>query len=104
MQLSPLVLFDSEKVLGHLAPVKPNGEPDNDVLVTVTSSDPTQVGVELVEANGHSFWLLTPLDTGMATITMSAPGYNPTTVDVSYSPGQPRELNAQFDAPVSDLL
>lgn len=103
MQMPPIHMFDTEKVQLTVSPVKPNGEPDENVVVTWASSAPDQVGVEPIGDLGHSCWVTTPLDTGSATITVDAPGYNPSTVDVSYEPGIPRELNLQVGTPIPDV-
>lgn len=99
--LDPVTLFDSEKAMLTVAPRLPNGDPDTTVEVSVTSSDSTQVGVEQIDA--RNWWITTPLDSGSATLTLDAPGYEADTLAVSYSPGLPRRLNVTVGAPVSDI-
>lgn len=103
MQMPPIQLFDSEKVLLHSSPKLPNGDLDTKVVVTWVSDTPDQVTLEPVDPLGRDCWALTPLDNGAATVTATAPGYNPSTQPISYALGQPRELNLSSDAPVSDL-
>jgi len=112
----PIVMLDVERVLVSVAPRKPNGDPDPTVQVAWASSDPAQVGVEVLpeheglDAEGlpitipgtHEAWLLTPLDRGAADVTISAPGYETTLQPLSYEPGVPGQLNVSVGTPVPD--
>jgi hypothetical protein len=103
MQMPTITLFDSEKVLLHSSPKLPNGDLNTTVQVSWASDATDQVALEPVGPLGHDCWALTPLDNGSATITVTAPGYNTSTQPITYSLGQPRELNLSSDAPVSDI-
>lgn len=98
--LPPVVLKDSEKVLVAVAPLLANGEPDTTVDVTWESSDPS-VGIE-EQADGRSAYILTPGESGSATITVTAQGYESETLSVSYEPGAPRHLNLSVGTPEPD--
>jgi len=99
--LPPLKMLDVEKVQLSVAPQLANGEPDTTVDVSWESSDPSQVSVEPAE-DDRSCFCLTPLETGVATVTVSAPGYESVTIEISYAPGVPRSLNATIGSPVPD--
>jgi hypothetical protein len=101
--LPPIKMLDVEKVLLSVAPQKADGTVDDSVIVTWSSSDPTQVGVEPSSTdNGRSCFALTPLESGTAIISASAPGYDTDTVEVSYAPGVAGKLNLSAGTPVSD--
>lgn len=100
--IPPIKMLDVEKVLLSVAPQKADGTPDDAVNVTWTSSDPAQVGIEPQDALGRSIYALTPLDTGVATVTATGAGYEPDTVEISYAPGQPRKLNLSAGTPVPE--
>lgn len=101
--LPPIKLLDVEKVLLSVSPQKSDGTVDDSVVVTWTSSDPAQVGLEVSTTdNGRSCFALTPLDHGTATITASAPGYASDTVDITYAPGTPGVLNLSAGNPQPD--
>ena len=111
-------LLDVEKVLLSVMPRKADGKIDVNAVVTWTSSAPDQVGIEpgtepfifndsaegdVTCPGNFNCFALTPLDTGAADVTVSAPGYDPAIFAISYAPGQPRSLNASYGQPVSDL-
>ena len=100
MPVPPVVLKDTEKLLISVAPQLANGDPDTSVDVSFVSSDPS-VGVE-EQADGRSAYILTPGESGSATITASAPGYAPEDIAVSYEPGVPRSLNLSVGNPEPD--
>ena len=103
--LAPIKMLDVEKVLLSIAPQKADGTADDAVTVSWSSSDPSQVSVEPSTAdNGRSCFALTPLESGVAIITVSAPGYASDTVEVSYAPGIPGKLNLSAGNPVSDIV
>jgi hypothetical protein len=103
MQLNPVTAYDSERRPITSNPKNPDGTLNETVKIDWTSSNPEQVPIEYVDELGRQIWMNTPLDSGSATVTGKAPGYNPTTVDFSYSPGVPRELNSEVGGPVPDI-
>jgi len=111
-------LLDIEKVLLSVMPRKADGKVDIGAVVTWVSSAPDQVGIEpgtepfvfndgdngdVTCPGNFNCFALTPLDTGAADVTVSAPGYDPAIFAISYAPGQPRSLTASYGQPVSDL-
>ena len=113
-------LLDTEKILLSVMPRLANGRVDTEAVVTWTSSDPTQVGVEpgvdpfvfhdpqtgddYTVPGAYNAFALTPLASGTATVTVSAPGYESADFGpITYAPGVPRSLNASVGSPVSDL-
>lgn len=100
--LSPIKLIDTEKVLLSTSPQTSDGNPYEGPL-TWGSSDPAAVAIEPDPAtNGRTAWALTPLETGSATITVSAPGVRTAKVDISYAPPAVGEMNLSAGTPVVD--
>jgi len=63
----------------------PDGTPDPDAVVTVTSSDPSQVGVEVNPDGGY--FITTPLDAGSAVVSSKtvSPGKTYDEFDINFS-------------------
>jgi hypothetical protein len=102
---TPITLNSDQKEAINVAPLLADGSPDLAAQVSFSSSDPS-VGLDAVVADGagnYSAFILTPGQSGAATITVSAPGYDSESVDVSYAPLVARKLNISFGQPVSDL-
>lgn len=101
MQLPDVNSFSNLKTPITASPTAADGTPDPNAVVTVTSSNPTQVGVE---PNGTNGWFLTtPVDTGTALITVSAgPQYEDTTFNFSYQPFVAGQLNVAIGVSVPD--
>lgn len=103
MHYPAIKLFDTEKQLLTVEAVKPDGTVDETVEIKWASSAPDQVAVDPVPGtNGRKCYALTPLDRGAATITFSARGFSPHTVEISYEPPVPGELNLSLGAPEPD--
>lgn len=112
----PIKMLDVERVLLAVSPQKANGTPDPTVQISWSSSDPDQIGIDVLpehdglDAEGntitipatHAAWALTPLDRGAATITASATGYEADIQEISYEPGVPGRLNLSAGIPVPD--
>ena len=90
-------LLDVEKVLLSSSPTLPDGTPAS-VIPEWESSDSDQVSLEVSE-DGLTCWALTPLETGESTITVSAEGFQSATVDISYAPAIPGQLNLSVGTP-----
>lgn len=90
----PLNLFDTDKCLISL-------NPEAKGPFTWESSDPAQVAVE-PQGDGHSCYVLTPLDSGSATITVSAKGYESEIMLVTYTDSTPGELGMSAGSPEPD--
>ena len=98
--LPPQNAFSNQKQPVNTIPTKPNGDPDPDAVVSCVSSDPGQVGVEVNPAGG--FFITTPLDSGSAVITLSAPGYQSAQFQFTYNPPAEGKLNVFFGEDVPD--
>lgn len=113
-------LLDTEKILLSVMPRKADGHVDTAAVVSWTSSDSSQVGIEEgvdpfifhdpqfdeeVECPGKfNCYALTPLTSGSASVTASAPGYDSAEFGpINYAAGQARSLNASVGSPLSDL-
>jgi len=90
----PLVLFDTDKCLISL-------KEEAKGPFTWSSSDPAQVAVE-PQGDGRTCYVLTPGDTGEATITVKAKGYQDQTMLVTYSDSTPGELGMSAGTPEPD--
>lgn len=114
-------LLDVEKITLSVMPRKADGHVDAAAVITWTSSDTSQVGVnvgtgtfdftdpqngnEVVTCPGaFNCEALTPLSSGTATVTASCSGYEDAVFGpITYAPGVPRSLNGSVGLPVSDL-
>lgn len=96
-----ITLFSDQSIPVTVAPLLANGDPDNAVDVSWSSSSDS---VQVVErADGRTADILTPADAGAAVITAKAPGYEDQAFNVSYTPRAARSLNASVGEPTSDL-
>lgn len=113
-------LLDVEKIVLSVMPRKADGSVDVDAQVSWSSSDPSQVGIEL---NTESFVFVdpqsgveydcpgafnatatTPLASGSASVTATAVGYTPEYFGpIEYAAGVARSLNGSVGSPISDL-
>lgn len=101
--LPPISVFSTEKQPMDLNPVRGGQtEVDETAHATVVSSDPSQVEIEVVDADLNKYNLLTPLDSGTAEITISGPGFETDSFTFSYSPFVPGHFNPTFGAAISD--
>ena len=113
-------LLDTEKILLSVMPRKEDGHVDVGATVTWASSDESAVGIdpgtESFEFHDPQFdetvtcpgafncYALTPNQSGSATVTASAAGYESAEFGpIEYAPGVPRSLNASVGSPISDL-
>lgn len=113
-------LLDVEKILLSVMPRKADGHVDAAAVISWASSDESQVGIEpgtesfvfhdpqfdedVTCPGAFNCYALTPLESGSATVTASAAGYESAEFGpITYAPGQPRSLNASVGSPVSDL-
>lgn len=110
-------LVETEKVLLSAAPALPDGTPDPNVVLSWTSSNPSQVGVDIPanvpdteppipNTNNHVAWATTPLANGSAVISIKAQGgaqvYEEVLQPVTYTAAVPGSLNVSGGVPVSD--
>lgn len=119
-QIPVPALLDVEKILLSVMPRKADGHVDTAAVISWSSSDPAQVGIEIgttdftfhdpqfdedvVCPGAFNCFALTPNTTGTGTVTAGAAGYESAEFGpISYAPGQPRSLNASVGSPVSDL-
>lgn len=113
-------LLDIEKIVLSVMPRKADGSVDVDAQVSWSSSDPSQVGIEMnsepfvyvdpqsgVEFNcpgAFNATATTPLASGSASVTATAPGYTPEYFGpIEYAAGVARSLNGSVGSPISDL-
>lgn len=113
-------LVDTEKIVLSVMPRKADGHVDVAASVNWSSSDASQVGIELdtepfvfsdpqfgedVTCPGaFNATATTPLESGSASVTASAAGYESAVFGpIEYAVGQPRSLNGSVGSPISDL-
>lgn len=94
LERPPLTMFDTDKCTLTI-------KEDAKGPFSWKSSDPAAVGVE-PQGDGHSCIVTTPLDSGSATITVSAKGYQDETMLVEYSDSTPGELGLSAGTPEPD--
>jgi hypothetical protein len=102
--LPPHKTFSNLKTQLNTISTLPDGTPDAQAVVTVTSSAPDQVGIETNPAGGY--YVTTPGDTGSATIlirtTSPAAFYEDVSFDFSYGPPPAGVTSVVIGADVPD--
>lgn len=105
--LPPIEIFSDQKQPMDLNPIAPGGtDVDESIQSVVTSSDPSQVEIVVVDAATNRFELLTPLAQGEATIHIEGAPGGPRMEVVEfllrYKPFQEGTWNPTFGQAVSD--
>lgn len=102
--LPPVNVFSTQKKPLDLNPKGPGSDVVDDTIHgTVTSSDPSQVEIEVVDAEANKYNILTPLDSGTATITIAGnPNIEDAQFEFSYSPFVQGQWNPTFGEAISD--
>lgn len=106
MILPPITVFSNLKQPMDLNPVRGGQtEVDESVVATVTVSNESAPGAVTVvpdPAVQGGYFILTPLESGSAHITISAPDFETAEFDFSYVPFVAGQFNPVFGTPVSD--
>ena len=113
-------LLDVQKIVLSVMPRTADGHVDDKAVITWTSSDAAQIGIEpgvdtfvfhdpqfdvdVTCPGAFNCTALTPLDKGTGTVQAACPGYDSASFGpINYAPGVARSLNGSVGEAVSDL-